>query len=68
MFGNLTYLLWLALFIGLPLMILLRWRRALWDQRRALGWVLIGALGGGWVWDALSVPWAVWSYAYDRQL
>jgi len=66
MFGNPTYLLWLALFVGVPLLILSRWRRAVWQQRRALGWVLFGALAGGWAWDALSVRWEVWRYESEN--
>jgi lycopene cyclase domain-containing protein len=62
MFGQFTYLLWLLFFIGLPLLLLLRWRRALWKQRRALGWATAGALGGGWIWDALAVRFDLWYY------
>jgi lycopene cyclase domain-containing protein len=63
MFGNLTYIVWLALFIGLPLLALLAagWR-PVWRQRRALGWALAGALVGGWAWDALIVRMGVWFY------
>jgi lycopene cyclase domain-containing protein len=63
MFGNLTYIVWLALFIGLPLLALLAagWR-PVWRQRRALGWALAGALAGGWAWDALIVRMGVWFY------
>jgi lycopene cyclase domain-containing protein len=63
MFGTLTYIIWLALFIGLPLLaLLIAARRALWRQRRALGWVLAGALVGGWAWDALAVRLGSWYY------
>jgi lycopene cyclase domain-containing protein len=62
MFGHLTYLLWLLLFIGLPLLGLLWWRRLLWRQRRALGWTLLGSLVGGWAWDALAVQVGTWYY------
>ncbi|SRR6266545_7125123 len=63
MFGNLTYVVWLALFIGLPLLALLAAaRRALWRRRRALGWMLAGALAGGWAWDVLAVRLGVWYY------
>ena len=62
MFGQLTYLIWLALFIGLPLAALLRWRRLLWARRRALAWVTAGSLVGGWAWDALSVKLGIWYY------
>ena len=63
MFGHITYLIWLALFIGVPLLGLLRWRAALWRQRRALGWATLGSLVGGWAWDAWAVQFGVWYYA-----
>jgi lycopene cyclase domain-containing protein len=63
MFGNLTYVIWLGLFIGLPLLgLLLAGRRALWLRRAALGWALAGALVGGWAWDALIVRIGGWYY------
>lgn len=62
MFGNYTYLVWLFCFIGLPLILLLRWRKQLWRQRRALMLTLLGALVGGWVWDALAVRLGLWHY------
>ena len=63
MFGNLTYVIWLALFIGLPLLALaIIARPALWRRRRALGWLLAGALVGGWAWDALAVRLGAWYY------
>jgi lycopene cyclase domain-containing protein len=63
MFGNLTYMIWLALFIGLPLLALaIIARRAQWRRRRALGWTLAGALVGGWAWDALIVRIGGWYY------
>ncbi len=52
----------MALFIGRPLVCLLHWRKQLWTQRRALAWVILGAIVGGWAWDALSVRWRVWYY------
>jgi lycopene cyclase domain-containing protein len=63
MFGHLTYVTWLALCIGLPLVVLaiLAWPK-LWRRRRALGWTLAGALAGGWVWDALAVQLGAWYY------
>lgn len=63
MFGQATYLVWLGVFMGLPILAIAwmgRW--ALWQARRALGWVTAGALVGGWAWDALSVHWRVWFY------
>lgn len=63
MFGQMTYMLWLALCIGLPILLLAVWRpRALWRQRRALGWTLLGAFVGGWAWDALAVRLGAWYY------
>ena len=62
MFGQLTYIIWLALFIGLPLVISLRWYPLLWRQRRTLGWTTLGALVGGWAWDAWAVQFGVWFY------
>ena len=62
MFGQATYLLWLFLFIGLPLLFLLRWRVQLWRQRRALGLALLGSLVGGWAWDVLAVRFDLWYY------
>ena len=66
MFGHLTYLIWLAAFVGVPLVGLMRWRRFFAPHTRALGWVLVGALAGGWVWDAASVQLRVWYYAPER--
>ena len=66
MFSNYTYLVWLLCFIGLPLILLLRWRRQLWGQRRALMLTLFGSLVGGWVWDALAVRLGLWHYDATR--
>jgi len=63
MFGQATYLIWLLLFLGLPIAILFAIKRnVIWQQRRALTLITLGALVGGWVWDALSVQWEVWRY------
>jgi lycopene cyclase domain-containing protein len=63
MFGSLTYVIWLALFVGLPLLALaVGARRSLRRQRRALLWMLAGAVGGGWAWDALAVRLGAWYY------
>jgi lycopene cyclase domain-containing protein len=63
MFGNLTYMIWLALFIGLPLLALLvAARRAIRRRWRALAWATLGALVGGWAWDALAVRLGAWYY------
>lgn len=63
MFGQITYTIWLALFIGLPLLLLIwRWPHLLGRQRRALGLTALGALAGGWAWDALAVRWGIWFY------
>lgn len=63
MFGHLTYIYWLLLFIVLPLALLAicQWR-ILWAQRRALGLALLGAAVGGWAWDALAVQLGAWYY------
>jgi lycopene cyclase domain-containing protein len=61
-FENYTYLFWLFCFIGIPLLVLLRWRRHLWLQRRALTWTVLGSLVGGWLWDALAVRVGLWHY------
>jgi lycopene cyclase domain-containing protein len=62
-FGEITYLVWLLCFIGLPLIILwARYGAALWQQRRALAWVTVGSLLGGWIWDALAVEVGLWFY------
>lgn len=56
-------MIWLGACIGVPLLALLalRWP-ALWHRGRALGWVLCGALLGGWAWDALAVRLGAWYY------
>ena len=66
MFGQYTYLIWLALCMGVPLLALLRWRTIVWQQRRALAWVTLGSLAGGWLWDALAVRRGVWFYAPEH--
>jgi lycopene cyclase domain-containing protein len=63
MFGQITYLLWLALFLGVPLLVLLLCaRRQLWRQRRALGLTLLIALLGGWAWDWVAVSLGAWHF------
>ncbi len=62
MFGKTTYLMWLLLFIGIPLLILLRWRHHLRQQRRALALTVLGSLAGGWLWDAIAVRLGLWYY------
>lgn len=64
--SNYTYLVWLFCFIGLPLLLLLRWRTTLWTQQRALAWTTIGSLVGGWLWDALAVRVGLWHYDPKR--
>ena len=67
MFGQATYLIWLALFIALPLALLwLIWPRVLWAQRRALAWTTVGALVGGWLWDGLAIQVGVWYYTREN--
>jgi lycopene cyclase domain-containing protein len=62
-FGQWTYLIWLALFIGLPVAFLWwRWPQAIWRQRRALGWTVLGSLVGGWLWDFAAIEVGVWYY------
>ena len=63
MFGQGTYLIWLAIFIGLPVGFLwLRWPREIWGQRRALGWTVAGSMVGGWLWDGIAIQAGVWYY------
>lgn len=62
MYASYTYLFWLFCFIGIPLLVLLRWRQPLWRQRRALAWTVLGAVVGGWLWDALAVRMTLWHY------
>lgn len=62
MLSKYTYLFWLFCFIGVPLLLLLRWRALLWIQRRALAWTTLGSLVGGWLWDALAVRVGLWHY------
>jgi lycopene cyclase domain-containing protein len=66
-FGQWTYLVWLALCIGLPLLgCWWRWGALIWQKRRALGWALAGALVGGWLWDGLAIQFGVWYYSPDK--
>ena len=63
MFGQATYLIWLGLFIGVPVALLwARWPREIWGRRRALGWTCAGALVGGWIWDGIAIQAGVWYY------
>ncbi|CAN5708295.1 hypothetical protein BH10CHL1_BH10CHL1_32730 [soil metagenome] len=62
MFSNYTYIIWLIVFIGLPLVALLRWRLFLWKQRRALALATFGSLVGGWAWDVIAVRFGAWYY------
>jgi lycopene cyclase domain-containing protein len=56
-------MIWLLLFIGLPLLLIVwRWSDLLRRQGRALALTALGALIGGWAWDALAVRWGVWFY------
>ena len=67
MFGANTYMIWLALFVGLPLVgLVLVARRQLWRQCRALAWTLLGAVVGGWAWDAGIVKLGAWDYNPDN--
>ncbi len=63
MFGHATYLIWLALFVALPIVLLAVWRPAALRRRwQALAWTLAGALVGGWAWDYLAVRLGAWYY------
>ena len=63
MFGTNTYLIWLVCFIGAPILALVIWRgRQLWQQRRALFWITLASLIGGWAWDAWAVRYELWTY------
>jgi lycopene beta-cyclase len=63
MFGPTTYLIWLALFVGIPLLAMaLTHAPLLWRRRRALAWVTLGCLVGGWGWDVLAVQFGLWHF------
>jgi lycopene cyclase domain-containing protein len=63
LFGQSTYLIWLALFLALPIAaIWLIWPRQIWGQRRALAWTALGAFLGGWLWDGIAIQAHVWYY------
>jgi lycopene cyclase domain-containing protein len=67
MFGAATYLIWLASFIGVPLLVLIALNpAALGQQKRALGLAVLGALVGGWLWDAAAVRVGLWYYDPDH--
>ena len=66
MLGKYTYLLWLFFFMGVPLLLQLRWWRLFWQQRRAILWTLLGSLVGGWLWDAAAVRFNLWYYEAER--
>ena len=63
MFQSATYLIWLLLFIALPLLVLsVLGRGALVRRRRALVLAVVGALVSGWLWDAAAVHIGLWFY------
>jgi lycopene cyclase domain-containing protein len=66
MFGSWTYLIWLAVFMGVPLLVLLRWRTHFRARWRAIALAVLGSLAGGWAWDALSVRLGIWYYAREN--
>jgi lycopene cyclase domain-containing protein len=66
MFGTWTYLSWIALFMGVPLLVLLHWRARFRARSRALALAVLGSLAGGWAWDALSVRLGIWYYAREN--
>lgn len=62
-FGSATYLIWLGLFLGVPILVLAAiGGRVWWRERRALGWTLLGAAGGGWAWDFSAIQLGFWSF------
>lgn len=62
-FGPFTYLTWLAIFIGLPIAVLVAWRgRIIFAHRRALFWVVLGAAFGGWAWDFTAMHFGFWTF------
>lgn len=63
MFGPFTYLIWIGLFLGLPILTLaLFGGRIWWRERRALAWTLFGSAGGGWAWDFSAIQLGFWSF------
>ncbi len=69
MFGTWTYLIWLGLFIGLPLIGLAIWGgRVWWRDRRALAWTFVGATVGGWSWDYAAIQLGFWSFEGGHQI
>ncbi len=63
MFGHWTYLLWLGLFVALPIFALAAWGgRIWWLERRALAWTLAGAAVGGWAWDFAAIQLGFWTF------
>lgn len=63
MFGHATYLTWLAVFVALPIVVLVLLRPAAVRRRwRALAWTLAGAFVGGWAWDFLAVRLGAWYF------
>jgi lycopene cyclase domain-containing protein len=67
-FGSWTYIIWLALFMGLPLLYLMRWRSLYVPRQRAIALAVLGSLAGGWAWDALSVRLGIWYYTRENIL
>lgn len=58
-----TYLLWLALCIGVPLLVLWGWAgHRVVRHWSALAWTLLGALLFGWWWDGLAIQVGIWFY------
>lgn len=63
MFGHATYLIWLALFIAAPIILLIVWKaNIIWKQRRAIIWTMLGAFVGGWIWDLSAVSFGAWYF------
>jgi lycopene cyclase domain-containing protein len=69
MLGSWTYLIWLALFVALPIAGLAAWGgRVWWRERRALAWTLLGAAVGGWAWDYTAIQLGFWSFTDTHKI
>ncbi|GEM_PF-470831 len=63
MFGPNTYLIWIGLFLGLPILVLaVIGGKIWWRERRALAWTLLGSACGGWAWDFSAIQLGFWSF------
>ncbi|HEV3121327.1 MAG TPA: lycopene cyclase domain-containing protein [Isosphaeraceae bacterium] len=58
-----VYLIWLLLFMALPILGLFVYApRAIWRQARAIGLTLGVAFLGGWAWDKLAIHLGAWQF------